>query len=119
MPESRSGRALAAQPAKAVEPTGGTRQHRLATLLAGMVPGARTIRVSQREPGQTWPSPYSRAYDEHGQLMAVNLAQGITAARWVIRAHPEVTGDEAYDLDLTTAALRPAIEAYATTGGGR
>ncbi|MGW1374720.1 hypothetical protein ACWD6P_10680 [Streptomyces sp. NPDC002446] len=119
MPESRTGRALAAQPAEAVEPTVGTRQHRLATLLADMVPGARTIRVSQRQPGQNWPSPYTRAYDTQGQLIALNRAQRVTVARWVIRAHPDVSWDETYDLDLATGTLRLAAAVYATTGEGR
>ncbi|MEU8913175.1 hypothetical protein [Streptomyces nigrescens] len=119
MPKSRGGRAPAVQSAKAVEPTAGTHQHRLAALIADMVPGARTLRVSQREPGRSWPSPYARAYDAQGQHIALNRAQGMTAARWVIRAHPEVIWDEAYDLDLTTGALRPVADAYAATGGGR
>lgn len=119
MPESCSGRAFAAQHAKAVEPTVGTHRHRLAALVADMVPGARIIRVSQREPGQTWPSPYSRAYDERGRLITLNRAQALIAARWVTRAHPHASWDEAYDLDLTTGILRPAAEAYAGAGGGR
>ncbi|WP_262371491.1 hypothetical protein [Streptomyces sp. WAC01526] len=119
MPKSRGGRAPAVQSAKAVELTAETRQHRLAALIADMVPGARALRVSQREPGRSWPSPYARAYDAQGQHVALNRAQGMTAARWVIRAHPEVIWDEAYDLDLTTGALRPAADAYAATGGGR
>lgn len=119
MPESWSGRTLAAHSAKAVPPAVGTRQHRLAALLADMVPGARIIRVSQREPGQTWPSPYARAYDEQGRLIALNRAQGLTAARWVIRANLDVNWDEVYHLDLTTGVLRPAAASYAASGGGR
>ncbi|WP_405539622.1 hypothetical protein OG787_46740 [Streptomyces sp. NBC_00075] len=119
MPESWTGRALAAQPAKTLDPTAGTRRHRLAVLLADMVPGARTVRVSQHQPSQTWPSPYTRAYDEQGQLVPLNRAQRVTTARWVIRAHPEANWDEAHDLDLTTGALRPAAEACAVVDGGR
>ncbi|GFE17917.1 hypothetical protein Sgleb_59640 [Streptomyces glebosus] len=118
MPKFRGGRAPAVQSAKAVEPTAGTHRHRLAALIADMIPGARTLRVSQREPGRSWPSPYARAYDAQGQLIALNRPQGMTAARWVIRAHPDVTWEEAYDLDLATGTLRPA-GAYAATGGGR
>ncbi|MEU8687694.1 hypothetical protein [Streptomyces sp. NPDC048665] len=118
MPEPRSGRTLAAHPAKAVQPAVGTRQRRLAARLADMVPGASIIRVSQRGPGQTWPSPYSRAYDEQGRLITLNRAQGLTAARWVIRANSDVNWDEAYLLDLTTGVLRPAAESYAASGGG-
>ncbi|GFE25733.1 hypothetical protein [Streptomyces nigrescens] len=119
MPESRSGRAHAAQPAKAVALTRGPLQNRLVALLAEMVPGARTIRVSQRQPGQNWPSPYARAYDSRGQLIALNRAQRMTAARWVIRAHPELSWDEAHDIDLVNGALRPATDAYAVAGRGR
>ncbi|WP_241779607.1 hypothetical protein [Streptomyces natalensis] len=112
MPKSRSGRALVASQAEADEPTADTRRRRLVTLLADMVPGACTVRVSQQQPGQNWPSPYARAYDAQGQLMALNRAQRVTVARWVIRAHPYVPWDETYDLDLATGALR-------ATGGGR
>ncbi|MFE7312853.1 hypothetical protein ACFU7T_07055 [Streptomyces sp. NPDC057555] len=112
MPKSPSGRALAAQKAEADEPTADARRHRLAALLADMVPGARTVRVSQQQPGQNWPSPYARAYDVQGQLIALNRAQRVTVARWVIRAHPYVPWDETYDLDLATSTLR-------ATAGGR
>ncbi|WP_369251089.1 hypothetical protein [Streptomyces sp. R41] len=118
MPESRSERALVSHPTDAVEPTVRTREERLAALLADMVPGTRTIRVSQYEPGQTWPSPYARAYDARGRLIPINRAQRLTAARWVIRAHPEVYWEEAYDLNITTGILRPAAEAYSAAGGG-
>ncbi|WP_432198955.1 hypothetical protein [Streptomyces sp. bgisy027] len=118
MPASRSGRALAAQHAQAVESPDGTRQIRLAALLADMVPGARVIRVSQHQPSQTWPSPYSRAYDRRGQPIPLNRPQCVAAARWVIRAFPEADWDEAYDLDLTTGTLHPTVSACATSDGG-
>ncbi|KMS74408.1 hypothetical protein ACM01_14040 [Streptomyces viridochromogenes] len=91
----------------------------MAVLLADMVPGARIVRVSQHQPSQTWPSPYSRAYDEQGHLIPLNRAQRVTAARWVIRAYPEANWDEAHDLDLTTGALRPVVEARPVVDGGR
>ncbi|WP_328337055.1 hypothetical protein [Streptomyces violaceus] len=119
MLESWSGRALAAQPTKTVDPAAGSRKHRLVVLLADMVPGARMVRVSRHQPSKTWPSPYARAYDERGQLIPLSRAQRLTAARWVIRAHREVNWDEAYDLDLTTGGLRPAAEAHALADGGR
>ncbi|MEV7392891.1 hypothetical protein [Streptomyces sp. NPDC091215] len=119
MPASRSGRAIAARPAKAVEPTDGIRQHRLAVLLAEMVPGARIIRVSHRQPGQTWPSPYTRAYDEQGQPISLNRTQRTAAARWVIRAFPGANWDGVHDLDLTTGSLRPTAGACAPSDGGR
>ncbi|MBC2902172.1 hypothetical protein H4N64_11225 [Streptomyces sp. PSKA01] len=91
----------------------------MAALLADMVPGARTIRVSQRDPGHIWPSPYTRAYGAQGQLIRLNRARCLTVARWVIRAHPELSWDGAYDLDLTTGVLRPAAEAYTDASGER
>ncbi|MFE0256876.1 hypothetical protein [Streptomyces sp. NPDC059010] len=118
MPASRSGRALAAQHAQAVESADGTRQDRLAALLADMVPGARVIRVSQHQPSQTWPSPYTRAYDERGQPIPLNRTQRGATARWVIRAFPEANWGEAHDLDLTTGTLRPTANACATSDGG-
>ncbi|WP_244190692.1 hypothetical protein [Streptomyces caeruleatus] len=119
MPESWTGRALGAQPAKTDDPTAGTRQHRLAVLLADMVPGARIVRVSRHQPSQTWPSPYTRAYDERGQPVPLNRTQRVAAARWVIRAFPEVNWDEAHDLDLATGTLRPTAKARAHSDGGR
>jgi hypothetical protein len=119
MPATRSGSAITAQPTKAVQPSDGTRQRRLAALLAGMMPGACIIRVSQHQPGRTWPSPYSRAYDERGQLMPLNRTQRVAVARWVIRAHPEVDWEEAHDLDLAIGTLRPAREADAPSGRER
>lgn len=116
MSDYARGRASAALPA--TPGRAGTRHERLAGLLADMVPGARTIRVSQREPDRSWPSPYARAYDERGRLLALNRAQRVTAARWVIRASPDLEWDEPHDLDLATAALRPTVEGYALAVGG-
>lgn len=84
-----------------------------------MVPGARTIRVSQRGPDRTWPSPYARAYDAQGSLVTLNRAQSLTAARWMMRTHPEVNWSETHDLDLATGVLRPAAAACAAADGRR
>ncbi|WP_257134323.1 hypothetical protein [Streptomyces sp. st77] len=119
MPESRYGRAHTALPVQAPDHATSDRRRRLAALLADIVPGARIIRVSQREPGRTWPSPHARAYDAQGSLVALNRARGLTAARWVMRTHPEANWSEAYDLDLATGVLRPAVEAYAIADGRR
>ncbi len=99
-------------------PLASARQQRLACLFAEMVPGASTLSVSQRQPGQSWPSPCARAYDGQVEPIAPNRAQRVTLARWVIRAHPELIWGEAYDLSLTTGSLRPAAEACAATGKG-
>ncbi|MFI0155780.1 hypothetical protein [Streptomyces lydicus] len=119
MPESWSGRTPHGRTAEVVTPIPSARQRRLATLLADMMPGARRVRVSTLAPGRSWPSPYTRAYDEHGRLMTLSRTQGITIARWVIRTHPGAKWEEAYDLDLTTGMLMPAADAYAATSEGR
>lgn len=116
MPDDTSGRTPTVPPAPAAR--AGTRHERLAGLLADMVPGARIIRVSQREADRGWPSPYARAYDERGQLLPLNRTQRLTAARWVIRASPELDWDEPHDFDLATGILRPTAEAYAALAGG-
>ncbi|SOE15063.1 hypothetical protein SAMN06272775_5993 [Streptomyces sp. 2323.1] len=116
MPKYWSKRALSEQTPQDDAPLIDARQQRLACLLAEMVPGASILRVSQRQPGQSWPSPYARAYDGRGAPIALNRAQRTTLARWVIRAHPELIWGEAYDLSLTTGSLRPAAEACAATG---
>ncbi|MER5494254.1 hypothetical protein [Streptomyces sp. NPDC002490] len=114
MPAHHSGRARISLPTA----TPSDRSQRLARAVAAMLPGATTARVSQRDPGKAWPSPHLRAYDAHGHQLPVTRAKALTAARWIIRAHPTVnwTG-EAHDLDLTTGTLRLAAEAYATAGG--
>ncbi|WP_435220735.1 hypothetical protein [Streptomyces sp. Tue6028] len=117
MPASRSGSVITTRPAKAVEPPDGTRRHRLAALLAAMVPGVRTVRVSQRRPSRTWPSLYSRAYDERGRLIPLNPTQRVSAARWLIRTFPETNWDETHDLDLATGTLRTAAGTGAPSDG--
>ena len=119
MPESWTERALVAQPGETDDPTAGNRQHRLAVLLTDMVPGARIVRVSRHQPSQTWPSPYARAYDERGRPVPLNRTQCVAAARWVIRAFPEVNWDLPHDLDLATGTLRPTARARAYSDGGR
>lgn len=115
MPTPQSERAVSAQ----YDESADIRRQPMARLLADMVPGAIVIRVSQREPSQTWPSPYARAYDEHGRGMDINRAQGLIASRWIIRSYPGVSWDEAHDFDLTTGVLKPAAQAYAAAGGVR
>ncbi|MGV9312098.1 hypothetical protein ACWDR0_07870 [Streptomyces sp. NPDC003691] len=110
MPTHQNGRATAPAPDRVL---------RLARVIAAMIPQAATARVSQCDPAQKWPSPHLRAYDEYGRLLSVTRAKGLTAARWIIRAHPDVDWAEAHDLDLAAGTLRPAAKAYATTGGGR
>ncbi|MGW9433248.1 hypothetical protein ACWHA1_35665 [Streptomyces decoyicus] len=83
------------------------------------MPGASALRVPQRQPGQRWPSFYARAYDGQGEAIALNRTQRVTLARWAVRAHPELTWDEAYDFSLATGSPRPAAEVYAGTGKER
>lgn len=93
-------------------------QQRLAELLTDMVPGARTLRVSQREPSLSWPSPDARAYDAQGKPLTPNRTLRLTAARWVMRAFPGLDWDEPYDFDLTTGELQPASTTQAVAAGG-
>lgn len=118
MPDFSGGRATAPTSENDTA-AAGSRQQRLAELLADMVPGARTIRVSRHEPDRSWPSPYARAYDERGRLLTLNRVQRLTAARWVIRVSPELDWDEPHDLHLASGILRPAAEGYAVVDGGR
>lgn len=84
-------------------------QLRLARALADMVTGAATFRVSQRDPGQQWPSPSACAHDEYGQPVPATRVQRLIAARWIIRAHPSISWIEPHDFDLRTAMLTPTV----------
>ncbi|MCM1968006.1 hypothetical protein [Streptomyces sp. G1] len=113
MSEYRSERPLAVRPSS----TPASRAQRLACAVAEMITGAVTAQVSHRDPAQMWPSPYLRAYDASGQRVVVTRAKGLTAARWVIRAHPEADWTKAHDFDLATGALRPASAHHAADEG--
>ncbi|MEU1906559.1 hypothetical protein [Streptomyces hygroscopicus] len=84
------------------------RHRRLADLLADMVPGAATFRVALRAPSRAWPHPHARAYDAEGEQLTLNRTQAVTAARWIIRTHPEVIWGDTYDFDLAAARLQRA-----------
>ncbi|MFJ8931545.1 hypothetical protein ACIRLA_33680 [Streptomyces sp. NPDC102364] len=119
MPEHRPGRALAAEaPERTAVPTT-ARRLRLSRLLAEMVPGARTLRVSLRGPARTWPSPHASAYDETGRRLPLNPPQARTAARWIIRACAEVDWRQEHDLDLRTGGLLRVTETRNAAVGGR
>lgn len=93
------------------------RDHRLASLLADMVPGAVAIRITPQDPSRAWPSPRARVYGADGSRIKLNRAEAITIARWITRAHPEAAWDEAYDFDLAGARMSSA--AVAAAGRGR
>ncbi|MER5971656.1 hypothetical protein ABT112_18300 [Streptomyces sp. NPDC002055] len=80
------------------------------------MPGASTLRASQRQPGQSWPSFYAHAYDGQGDAIALNHTQRVTPTRWVIGAHLQLTWDDAYGFSLTSGSLRHAAEVYAGAG---
>ncbi|MEW2399985.1 transcriptional regulator [Streptomyces sp. NPDC046862] len=101
MPEHRSGSRSVAEP--------DDRHRRLADLLADMIPGAATFRVTLHDPTQVWPHPHARAYDTAGKAITLTRTQAITAARWIIRTYPQVTWGDVYDLDLATARLHRAV----------
>lgn len=92
-------------------------QLRLARALADMIAGAATLRVSQRNPGQLWPSPFVRAYNEHGQPVTLTRVQRFTAACWIIRAHPCIDWIEPHDFDLAAASLNPAALGECASSG--
>lgn len=112
MPEYQSGRALAAPTTREPDEL----RRRLARALADMVPGAATLRVSRDQPGETWPSPFARAYDEHGNALALTRVKRMTAARWVLRAYPGADWAEVHDFDLRTATLTPAVRGEHAAG---
>lgn len=89
------------------------RHRRLADLLADMVPGAATFRVTLHGPSMAWPHPHARAYDPAGEQLTLNRIQAVTVARWIIRTHPEVVWGDTYDFDLAAARLQRAAMAAA------
>ncbi|MFZ3572263.1 hypothetical protein ACOKM5_35635 [Streptomyces sp. BH097] len=95
------------------------RRLRLARLLAEMIPGARTLRVTLRGPARTWPSPHASAYDDSGRRLPLTPSQARTAARWIIRACPEVDWRQERDLDLRAGRLLRVTEARNAAVGGR
>jgi hypothetical protein len=101
MPEHRSGRL---NPAEV-----GDRHRRLADLLADMVPDAAVFRVTLRDPTKVWPHPHARAYDAAGEPLTLNRTQAVSAARWIIRTHPDVAWGDTYDFGLATARLHRAV----------
>ena len=113
MPEYLNERASAAP--VAAGPT--SLQQRLALVLTDMIAGAATLRVSQADPSRAWPSPFLRAYNGHGRLVQVTRVQGLTASRWIIRAHPGIDWSEPYDFDLATATLSPAVKTAGAANG--
>ncbi|MFI1953141.1 transcriptional regulator [Streptomyces xinghaiensis] len=109
MPEHRSGSRSVTEP--------DDRHRRLADLLADMVPGAATFRVTLLDPTTAWPQPHARAYGTAGGPINLNRTQAVTAARWIIRTHPEVVvWGEAYVFDIATARLHPAAAVAARRG---
>jgi hypothetical protein len=100
MPEHRSGNNLA---------EASDQHRRLAGLLADMIPGAVTVRVTLHDPAKVWPHPHARAYAAMGKPITLNRTQAVTAARWVIRTHPDVVRGDVYDFDLATASLRRTV----------
>ncbi|NEA39879.1 transcriptional regulator [Streptomyces sp. SID11385] len=81
------------------------RQQRLAVLLADMIPGAATIRVSLNDPARTWPHPHTIVKDETDTTLNVRRTTARIAARWIMRAWPEADWTVAHTLDLATATL--------------
>ncbi|MFE3861857.1 transcriptional regulator [Streptomyces goshikiensis] len=81
------------------------RQHRLATQLADMIPGAATIRVSLTDPKQTWPHLHAIVKDEAGKTMELGRPTLRVAARWIVRVWPEADCTRPHTFDLADATL--------------
>jgi hypothetical protein len=94
----------------------GSRHRRLADLLADMVPGAATFRVTLLSPAGVWPHPHARAYDAAGAPVTLTRTQETTAARWIIRIHPEADWTRPHAFDLATAQLTRSDKAVAGRG---
>lgn len=119
MPEHRPGRTrTASAPEHIAEPAGAGR-HRLARLLAEMVPGARTLRITLREPARNWPSAHASAYDARGHRILLNRPRARTEARWITRACPEADSGQDNVLDLTTGKLLRAAGPRLVASGDR
>ena len=76
------------------------RRRHLAAQLADMIPGAATIRVSLTHPKQTWPHPHAVAKDAAGETIELNRTIARIAARWILRAWPELDWDQPHSFDV-------------------
>ncbi|MGY5034803.1 transcriptional regulator [Streptomyces sp. 900116325] len=92
------------------------RQRRLAAQLAGMIPGAVTIRVSLADPSHAWPHPHASAKGEAGETLELSRTTARVAARWVLRVWPEADWTRPHTFDLADATL---IRSDLSVGRGR
>ncbi|MGW3389643.1 transcriptional regulator [Streptomyces cinereoruber] len=81
------------------------RQHRLATQLAHMIPGAATVRVGLDDPKQRWPHLHAVVRNEAGRILTTNRTTARVAARWILRAWPEADWTRPHVFDLADATL--------------
>ncbi|MFF4520477.1 hypothetical protein [Streptomyces bluensis] len=72
--------------------------------------------MTLHEPTKVWPHPHARAYSAAGEPITLNRTQAVTAARWIIRTHPDAAWGDVYDFDLATARLARAVTAAADRG---
>lgn len=92
-------------------------QQRLATQLAGMIPGAVAIRVSLADPRRQWPHPYTMAVAANGAQLPLSRTTTKIVARWVLRTWPEADWTRPHVLDLATGQL--ALDGRGVTGRSR
>ena len=78
---------------------------RLAEHLSGMLPQAASVEVRLLGPQTLWPHIKVTANDASGTRVRVTRAQALTAARWIMRAHPDAGWQKPHAFDLRTAQL--------------
>lgn len=93
------------------------RQHRLATQLADMIPGAATVRVSLTDPQRRWPHPHATVKDAAGKTLELGRTTTTVAARWILRTWPEADWTRPHTFHLTDATLTRSD--LITAGRGR
>ncbi|MGK5496719.1 transcriptional regulator [Streptomyces sp. URMC 125] len=77
----------------------------LADRLSAMLPGSTAVRASLQGPHTPWPHLDLRAAGATGAPVHVTRTQAITAARWIIRTHPDAGWQHPRTFDLRTGTL--------------
>ncbi|MEU2868663.1 transcriptional regulator [Streptomyces olivoreticuli] len=86
-------------------PDGTDRVRRLADRLSVMLPGATRIRINATDMLTFRSRLTADAYDGADRPVRLSGTQAMTAARWVIRTHPQTNWIRPHTFDLRTARL--------------